>query len=116
MHLFSSGMVKVQVYLSPTLDFRKTQGLRYAISFDDELPQIIPIWADRSNQAWEQSVSDNIKVAVTEHRLDRPGMHVLKFWMVDPGVVLQKLVVDTGGLRPSYLGPPESFYQPIRVG
>jgi hypothetical protein len=116
MHLFSSGMVKVLAYLSPTLDFRKTQGLRYAISFNDELPQIIPIWADRSNQAWELSVSDNIKVAVTEHRLDRPGAHVLKFWMVDPGVILQKLVVDTGDLRQSYLGPPESFYQAIRVG
>ena len=110
MHLFSSGLVKVQAYLSPTLDFRNAQGLCYAISFDDESPQTINIWADNSNQAWEQAVSDNIKVAVSEHKLNRPGVHVLKFWMVDPGVVLEKLIVDTGGLRPSYLGPPESFY------
>jgi hypothetical protein len=60
-----------------------------------------------------QAVSDNIKVGVSEHRLDGPGTHVLKFWMVDPGVVLEKLVVDTGGLKPSYLGPPESFYRAI---
>jgi hypothetical protein len=29
--------------------------------------------------------------------------------MVDPGVVLQRIVVNTGGLRPSFLGPPESL-------
>jgi hypothetical protein len=110
MHLFSSGPVKVRAYLAPTLDFHNAQGLRYAISFDDESPKTINIWADNSIQAWEQAVSDNIKVAVSEHKLNKPGAHVLKFWMVDTGVVLEKLIVDTGGLRPSYLGPPESFY------
>jgi len=37
------------------------------------------------------------------------GYHTLKIWIVDPAVVLERIVVSHGMLRPSYLGPPESF-------
>ena len=33
---------------------------------------------------------------------------MLKLYMIDARVLLDKIVLDAGGLRPSYLGPPES--------
>jgi hypothetical protein len=107
--LFDALEVRVRAYLSPSLDFSGSpNGLRYAVSFDDEAPQLVNVVADSSNQAWERSVADNIRTLVTRHHLAKPGSHVLKFWMVDPGVVLQKLVIETADVPASYLGPPES--------
>ncbi len=90
------------------------RGVRYAVSFDDE-----PRKSSRScrkgyqaqnrNVAWEKSVADNAHYGKSKHKIASAGYHTLKIWMIDPAVVMQKLVVDLGGLKPSYLGPPESF-------
>jgi len=109
MYLFSAGEVSVKVYLSPTLNFHNDQGLRYAISFDEDSPQTIIMNADNSNRTWEQWVANNINVSSSHHNIHSPGVHTLKFWMVQPGVALQKIVVDAGGVKPSSLGPPESY-------
>jgi hypothetical protein len=115
MTLFTAGVVTVWAYLSPRTDVLPTPGLRYAVSFDDQSPQVVDVIAATGadstalNRAWERNTSDNINLTSTRHSVAVAGPHVLKFWMVDPTVVVQKLVVDTGGLRPSYLGPPESM-------
>ncbi|GAB3823289.1 glycosyl hydrolase 115 family protein [Hymenobacter jeollabukensis] len=104
--------VTVHAYLAPTLDFRHQGGLRYAVSFDDEAPQVVNLHpglvADNGNRPWEQAVAQNIIIRTSQHQFRQPGAHTLKFWLVDPGVVLEKLVIDCGGLKTSYLGPPES--------
>ena len=108
--LFDSGTVKLDVYLSPTLSFSGAKtGLRYAISIDDAPPQIVNVQADESPRHWEKIVADNIIFSVTNHTVAKPGTHTVKFWMVDPGVVLQKIVLEAKDIAPSYLGPPESF-------
>src|SRR5262249_36791186 len=84
-------------------------GLRYAVSIDDEAPQVVDAWPDTSQRAWERAVSNNILDVVTTHTVGRPGQHVLKFWLVDPGVVVQRLVISPRPLPQSYLGPPESY-------
>ncbi|GAC1703279.1 MAG: glycosyl hydrolase 115 family protein [Candidatus Acidiferrum sp.] len=109
MYLFDSGTAEVQAILAPTLDFVPSRGLRYAVSFDDQPPQIIDALAQNSQADWSTSVKDSVRKVTSTHALEKTGYHTLKFWMVDPGVVLQKLVVNLGGVRPSYLGPPESY-------
>ncbi len=109
MYVFNPGKVEVEAILDPTLNFVPGRGLRYAISFDDEPPQIVDALAQNTLKDWERSVSDAVRKSRSTHTLTTSGYHTLKFWMVDPGVVLQKVVVDLGGVKPSYLGPPESF-------
>lgn len=111
----SDGAFSISAYFSPTLNFHSTEtGLQYAISVDDETPQIISINNDDKateggiNYKW---VGDNIIIKNSRHNISKPGKHTLKYWVVNPGVVLQKLVLNFGGVKPSYLGPPETINQ-----
>jgi len=108
-NLTDTGTMKVETYISPTIDFTNTDGLHYAVSIDDEQPQIINIDADKSEAAWNKDVAGNIKILTSIHYISKPGKHTLKYWMVDPAVVLQKIVINADGEKPSYLGPPESL-------
>jgi hypothetical protein len=112
MYLFHPGKVEVEAIFAPTLNFVPGRGLRYAISFDDQPPQVIDALAQNSVRDWGQSVEDSVRKVKSTHTVENVGDHTLKFWMVDPGVVLQKLVVNLGGVKPSFLGPPESYRNP----
>jgi hypothetical protein len=109
MYLFHAEAVEVEAILAPTLNFVPGRGLRYAVSFDDQPPQIVDALAHNSPADWETSVRDSVRSVRSSLTLAKPGYHTLKFWMVDPDVVLQKIVVDLVGVKPSYLGPPESY-------
>ncbi|MCZ4507124.1 glycosyl hydrolase 115 family protein [Streptomyces sp. ActVer] len=113
--LLSAGEVTVWAYLSPRNPALPTGGLRYGISFDGDAPQIVDIHAATGADdglmdiEWARNTSDNVNRTSTRHTIGAAGVHRLKFWMVDPTVVVQRLVIDTGGLTPTYLGPLESY-------
>jgi len=109
-YTYSQDSLKLVTYFSPTLNFHNSPaGLQFAVSIDDEKPQIISLNKDDNNVGmWSKWVSDNIIIKTSKHFISLPGKHVLKYWLIDPGIVLQKLVIDFGGVKPSYLGPPET--------
>lgn len=115
-YTYDSGEVKVNAYFSPTLNFHNdSSGLKYGISIDDEQPQVISINKDdNNNRTWEQWVANNIIIKTSTHTINKAGKHTIKYWMVSPAVVLQKIVVDFGSVKPSYLGPPETIYKKIK--
>jgi hypothetical protein len=115
MQLFTAGEATTTLVLAPTLNFVPGRGLRVAVSMDDEAPQVVTIVpekydAQNGNRDWEESVRNNARRVTTTHSIASPGVHTLKVWMVDPAVVVQKIVVDTASSRRAvtYLGPEES--------
>ncbi len=113
-YLFTTGKVEAAAIIAPTLNFAPGRGLRFAVSFDDETPQVVTAvpkgyFVNNGVRDWEESVKNNCLEIKATHQIETPGYHALKIWMVDPGVVLEKIVVNTGGVKPSYLGPPESY-------
>jgi hypothetical protein len=113
LYLWSVGEVTVHLQVAPTLDFMPGRALSCAVSFDDDPPQVVSLDTAKTLADWERSVSDAVRDLTVRCRLAQPGWHVFKFWMVDPAVVLEKIMVDAGGVRPSYLGPPESPRGPL---
>ncbi|HEV7783233.1 MAG TPA: glycosyl hydrolase 115 family protein [Chitinophagaceae bacterium] len=112
-YTYSKDSCTLQAYFSPTLNFHNTPGgLQYAISIDDEKPQIVSINNDDTATGrgiWSKWVSENIIIKTTSHKIMKPGKHTIKYWMVNSGVVLQKLVIGFG-IKPRYLGPPETRF------
>ena len=109
----------VKTIFSPSLNFIPGRPVRYAVAFDNEVPKTVVLLSEKydaahGNMDWEKVVADNMRSSNSKHTINKAGYHTLKIWMVDPGVVLQKIIVNLGGVRPSYLGPPESFYRAVK--
>lgn len=103
----STGDFKVHLSLSPTLNFNANKGLRYAVSFDGVNEQIVNFNGHYKGELglWQ---AEAIIKSTTKHTITEKGKHTLRFRVLEPGIVLQKILIDTGGLKPSYLGAPES--------
>jgi hypothetical protein len=111
MYLYDSGEFELQMTLAPTLNFVPGRGLRFAVSVDDGPRMVVDALEHSSDKDWAQAVSDGVRRVTVPLKIAAPGYHTLKVWAIDPALVVERLVVSHGELRPSYLGPPESFRQ-----
>ncbi|BAV06814.1 Glycosyl hydrolase family 67 N-terminus [Filimonas lacunae] len=102
--------VTLRTWFSPTLNIHHAPtGLRFAVSIDDEAPQLLGLNKEDNTGIWNAWVANNNIVKQSRHYLAAPGKHIVRYWMLDAGVVLQKLVVETAGRTEGYLPPPDTL-------
>jgi len=107
MNFETTGEFPLHILVSPTLNFNANKGLRYAVSFDGGTEQIVNINGKYNQKTMEKWQANSINETLTMHKIETTGKHTLRFRVLEPGIVLQKIMMDLGGLKKSYLGAPE---------
>jgi hypothetical protein len=107
------GNVEISVLTSPSLNFNGNKGLSYSISIDGKNEQIVNINGTYNNSKLEKWQKDRVNKTETTHKISSQGKHTLIIKPLDGGIVFQKILINTGGLKPSYLGAPETIKNSI---
>ena len=108
--------VKVYVVTKSTLDFLNVGGFEYGVSIDGGEAQVVNMnktLVDRQPYMYSEFyptiarriVEKTVELPVTQNA---DGMHSLTLQPRHPGIVFEKIVVDFGGYKPSYLYGNES--------
>jgi len=107
MEIPADATARVLLRFAPTLNFNGT-GLRYAVSFDGGEEQVVNINGEYKGESGNQWQREHAIDSQTIHAL-KAGKHTLRIRPLDNGLVLQKILINLGGLHKSYLGPDETL-------
>ena len=87
----------IELHMIPTLDVRGAGGLRVGLSVDDGPVEVLRFNLIPDAPDWNWAVTDNIHVLQGPRRRLSAGTHRIKIWRIDSNVVLDRIVVRTGG-------------------
>jgi hypothetical protein len=115
-HIWEGGTYEIHVYLAPTNDLHKGEGQKYKLSMDGESPEVVDSLpkgfhaGSHYDQDWCMQVLRNDRRS-TVLRDITPGLHRLRIYGMDAGVILQKIVLCKEG-SPMQKILPSLFYGP----
>jgi len=106
--------VQVHVVVKSTLDFLNAGGHEYTVSLDGSAPQTVNFnktLVDRQPYMYSDfypTIARRVVEKVVTLPVGRGDVHELTLQPRHPGIVFEKVVVDCGGYKPSYLFMDES--------
>lgn len=118
-YTWEQGMVDVYTYVMPTFTTSVDRGFaghertnienQYGVRIDDGLLMHPATNSWEYAQQWYESVQRNTRINKCTLYVKQPGKHTVRITCCDPGTMLQKIVIDFGGMKRSYMGPQASI-------
>lgn len=98
--------LRLQVFHLPYFPAHDGERCRIGISLDGGEEQVIEFLPEEWSGPWKEAVLRNS--ALSEVTLQVPqgsASHLLTLRGIDPGMAIQRIVIDEGSFRPGYVGP-----------
>ncbi|HEX8462939.1 MAG TPA: glycosyl hydrolase 115 family protein, partial [Segetibacter sp.] len=92
----------VKLFALPTHPLNKNFSVRCAVSIDEVALQIVNFKTTGRSEEWKQNVLSNDAIKKIQFPLLQKGKHRLKIYAIDPGVILDRITIDFGGLEKGY--------------
>lgn len=106
------GDYTVDLVTNPTLDLYPGRALSVAVSIDEQTPQVLSVFTPATvkdetflGRNYYENARNNSRILHFSQNVSRPGKHTLRITMVDPTVVIEKMVLHRTPLAPSFFGP-----------
>ena len=98
--------IDVTLYTVPFWPLYAGKGNAVSVSVDGSEPQVFSNKFKEYDRTWKDQVMRNGAIGRLRFAVDKTKpSHTIRFQAVDPGQMLQRVVVDWGGLKPTYVGP-----------
>lgn len=111
---------------APMLDYTGNDGIWYEVSIDGGQPHKVNLLASalpekdgkRLLRNMPEGYFDQNRIidsrSVVETKFGKGSEHTLTLRPLSRGILLEKVIIDFGGMKPSYLGTPETPYSIVR--
>ena len=104
----SDTTASIYLYTLPTHPISDGHGMRLGVSVDDGPIEIVDFRTHGRSEEWKENVLRNNAVSRLDDQKISKGKHSLKVYMLDPGVVLDRIIIDLGGFQKAYSSIPET--------
>ena len=101
--------IAVSIHTIPFFPLYKGRSTAIGVSIDDNPPIVYNNEVEEWSEEWKEQVMRNSDVVTLRFAIDPTAeSHSLAFVIGDPGMMIQRVIIDWGGLKRCYIGPDKT--------